>query len=301
MLQDEVIIIVLNYNGWQDTVSCLRSTQNIRYPHKLLVIDNGSTDDSVEEIKKQCDMDVKVIATGMNLGYAGGNNVGIKYALENQYKYCCVLNNDTIIEEDFMEACIRHLNNNPGTAFVGPTILDYHSGRIQSTGGNIFINKGEVDCKNQGKKLEEVSEIIESDYLGGACMVFKSDLIEQIGYIPESYFLFFEETEWCWKALKKGFENICLGTNGILHKGSVSINKLEGLHEYLMMRNQIAFIRRNHPNKLKALWIYCYKCLKVVREAIKNGPQRLRRIVWFTHGWFKMVDKDKYPFIVIKE
>ena len=301
MEREDVAIIILNYNGWQDTLLCLKSTRNIKYPHKLIVVDNCSSDNSVEKLKTQCDGDIMLIQTDFNLGYAGGNNVGIKYAVDNNYKYCCILNNDTIIEDDFMEACIGYLKDNSNVAFVGPTILNYTNRKIQSTGGDIYINKGSVKCKNANADISQISDSIESDYLGGACIIFRLDLIHQIGLIPESYFLFFEETEWCWKALKQGYKNVCIGKVSVLHKGSMSINKVEGLNEYLLTRNRIAFIRRNHPSKFCAFLIYLFRCIRAVGESFKYGPKRLRKIIWLSHGWFKLVDTKKYPFIIIKE
>lgn len=298
---EKTAIIILNYNGAEDTVACVESIKSIACPADVIVVDNASADDSYSLLQAQLPTHVTLLASQVNLGYAGGNNIGIKYAMDKGYQYICVLNNDTVVTEDFIAPCVEVLENNPDIAFIGPTIVNYSDGMVQSTGGNIHINRAYVDCKNLGAAYTSEPKMIQSDYIGGACMVFRRAIVEQLGAIPESYFLFFEETEWCYRAVRKGYRNICLNTVTLRHKGSASIAKIGGLNEYLMTRNQIAFLRRNHPAKLFAFFIYLALCAKAFLATVLKGQNRMRWIRYYSHGWFKIVDLKKYPFIIINE
>lgn len=298
---EKTAIIILNYNGAEDTVACVKSIESIACPADVIVVDNASTDNSILLLTEQLPFHVKLLTSDKNLGYAGGNNIGIRYAYDKGYQYICVLNNDTVVTEDLITPCVEALEENKDIAFIGPTIVNYSDGMVQSTGGNIHINRAYVDCKNLGAAYNPEPKMIQSDYIGGACMVFRRAIVEQLGVIPESYFLFFEETEWCYQALKKGFRNICLNTVTLRHKGSASIAKIGGLTEYLMIRNQIAFLRRNHPVKLFAFFIYFALCAKAFLSTVIRGHKKMSWIRYYSHGWFKIVDRKKYPFIIIKE
>lgn len=294
-------IVVLNYNGWQDTIECVKGLANVKYPKLIIVVDNCSSDDSYEELRKRLKQNVVLLKSTHNLGYAGGNNIGLRYALDKGCEYLCILNNDTIIEEDFLTPCIKELEEHSDTGFVGPTLIDYSTGLVQSTGGEIFIDKGKVTQKNRNVKYDMLQARIECDYVGGACIVLRSEYIRQIGFIPECYFLFFEETEWCYRSLKKGYKNICLGKTCIKHKGSVSIKRTVGLNEYLLNRNRIVFLRRNSNTWCHAFIIYMMLVAKNIVRFIAGRRDAISNIKAYHDGWNNKVDLKKYPFIVIKE
>lgn len=298
---ENLAIIILNYNGTEDTVECVNSIMQIKCAADVIVVDNASEKSHFMQLKEKLSPNVLLLSSSVNLGYAGGNNMGIKYAYDKGYEYICVVNNDTVLMEDVFSPCVVELERNRDIAFIGPTIVNYTDGKVQSTGGNIDINRAYASCMNAGAEYKAYPRAIQSDYISGACMVFRRDIVEKLGMIPESYFLFFEETEWCYRALKHGYHNICLNTVRIRHKGSVSINKIGGLNEYMMMRNRIAFMRRNHPNKMLAFCIYLFLCFKAVLTAFLKDWSRIKWVRYYSHGWFKKVDMKKYPFIRIVE
>ena len=265
-MKDKVCIIILNYNNYEDTIECIKSIKSV-IPFQMIdivVVDNNSSNGSVNVIENQF-QDIIMIKSNVNKGYAYGNNLGLKYAIENGYRYSCILNNDTIITENFLEACITEMNEE--VAFISPALMEYnHKEYVQSTGGDVLINRGIVTRKNNKMKREQLPNIIETDYVGGACMVFKTGIINKLGFIPEEYFLFYEETEWCYKAKKLGYRNLCLTNTYIYHKGSVSINKIGGLSDYLMKRNRVVFVKRNIDSKGK---YYLFVFELFIKEIIK--------------------------------
>lgn len=295
-------IVILNYNNWEDTVKCVSSViENVKCNYKIIVVDNCSVNQSYEELKNRMPESVVLIETGRNLGYAGGNNIGIKQAKDLKCDYICILNNDTIATEDFITPCLDILISDNKIGFIGPAIIDYETQKIQSTGGTIHFLRGYADQKNNGKEISEVESKIYVDYVGGACIIASYELLEKIGLIPECYFLFYEETEWCLNAKRCGYFNMCLTDTCIIHKGSVSVKSIDGLNIYLFCRNRVAFIRRN-IGKLYSYLLFLGLCIyTLMAVVVRRDKKRLSRISFFYDGLVNRVDLKKYPFIIIKE
>lgn len=307
-MSKETAIVILNYNNYSDTKECIESILDITYNnYEIILVDNNSTDKSGEQLKKYFKDSIVYIKSNKNVGYAAGNNIGIKRAIEYGYKYICILNNDTIVNHDFLIEGIEYLSKHEDIAFVSPILLNYSDKKIQSVGGNVNLWTGGCITKwsNKktisfiGKKLNEISEDVISDYVGGACLLLKTDLINKIGYIPENYFLFFEETEWCLKAKKIGLKSVCLHNWSILHKGSASINKYTGLHEYMMERNRIVFEKRNTNSKFQFCIFILILYFKTLILILKD-KDKIKYFQYFKDG-FKGTINSKYPFIYIKE
>lgn len=298
---DKVCIVILNYNNFEDTIECVQSLRSAinSEKYKIVIVDNASTNDSVSKLNNILSP-IEIIVSSENRGYAHGNNIGIKYAEQAGYEYICILNNDTIIDVDFIETCKNELKNSAQVAFVSPALVEYKDNNlIQSTGGDIFINKGIVTLKNHGARRIDLLPKIESDYIGGACIMFRTSVLKNIGYIPENYFLFFEETEWCYKAQKMGYKNICLTDSYIYHKGSVSIKSVSGLQEYLMARNRVVFVRRNIDSRIKYYCFLIYLFLQQGYHFLLRKNNAKNKIRYYLDGVFNRVDPS-YPFIIIE-
>lgn len=296
----KVGIIILNYNNYEDTLECYNSISVLKsYETEIIVVDNCSTNDSFDILKKALPKEVHLIRSDKNRGYAAGNNIGIKFSVKIGCSHICILNNDTIVDSDFVKECVDYLDQNSTVAFVGPTIIDYREGFVQSTGGDINILKGKVNMKNYGKNLVDLPKIISCDYVGGACIVCKVSLLQDIGLIPENYFLFFEETEWCYKALSKGYMNFCLSNVTIIHKGSSSVNAIGDLQEYLMERNRIVFVRRN-TSKVRYVFFLIYYFIRNIYRMFKYDISYSKNFKSYIDGMFNKVSK-KYPFVICEE
>ena len=245
-----IAIIVLNYNSYSDTMECIGSLQKTipveKVDYQIIVVDNHSTDNSFDLLQKALPESVILLQSSRNAGYAYGNNVGIKYAVEHGAEFICILNNDTICTEDFLSPCIELLNSDDRAAFVGPMLMNYKNDLVQSTGGRLSIVKGKCSGLNENVPLSSILEdIIACDVVFGAAMVFKSSIVQVIGLIPENYFLFYEETEWCCRAKRAGYVN-CITTKArIIHKRSESLKNLSEMQRYLMDRNRVLFVKRN--------------------------------------------------------
>ncbi len=265
-----IYIIVLNYNGCKDTLECLESLGRVSYDNfRVTVVDNCSTDGS-EALIRAGHPEHDFIQTGKNLGYAGGNNLGIRRALEQKADYVCILNNDTTVEPGFLEPLVAQMELDPATGIAGPKVCDYYDrNTIQATGSRANLFLGKFYQLNGGKNRDDVQGVFEVDYVAGACLLIRSDLIKKIGLIPEEYFLFFEETEWCLKARRAGQKVVCVCESLIYHKGSKSTEKVGGIQEYYMTRNQIIFEKRN-AGRLQWAVFYLHRMYRMALSLAKG-------------------------------
>lgn len=300
---DKLGIVILNYNGINYTKECVRSflSIEIKIDFEIIIVDNNSVIKEKEQlIKFGKEYNCNVLLNDINLGYAAGNNVGIKYAIKNGCNYICILNNDTIIEEDFFSKCVSFIQSNTDVAFVGPIILNDTDDFVQSTGGNVSLLLGKNSIINMGEKRSTIKKNIECDYVGGACIIVDSDYIISNGDIPEAYFLFFEESEWCYKAKKKGYRNVILSDCTIRHKGSVSIKKTEGLSEYMYERNLALFVKRNSSNKIELIIFVLIHSLVILERIFRYGVRYCRQFTYMIDGLCSRVS-DRFPFIYVNE
>lgn len=288
----KVYFIILNFNAYEDTINCVKSIRkNCGYNnYEIVIVDNNSKDNSYNLLKEEFN-DCILLKSKENKGYANGNNIGIKYALKNRADYICVLNNDVEVEQDFLKIILEKFNENSSIGMVGPCICDYkNKNKIQSMGANInlFTGLAQAKLKNAVYNKYKDSEF-DVDYLGGACFVVKRDVFEKIGLIPENYFLFFEETEFCLKAKKKGYKLICLGKSKVYHKGSATISKYGGLSYFFLNRNRVVFIRRNAKLFHKIIF-YPYVFIEAIgRMIIRKEPKKL--IEYYIEGIKAETDK----------
>lgn len=297
----KVCIVILNFNNYQDTIECIESVQEVDYcDYEIVVVDNHSSNESVKVLNKRFGNTITMIESDKNLGYAGGNNIGLRYAMGHDFEYVCVLNNDTVVQKDYLKKCVAFLEKHSDVAFVSPIVLEYANDYVQSSGGIIISQKGGIALLNTGKIVSELADEIECDFISGACLVFKMKFLREHGLIPENYFLFYEETEWCYKAKKRGMRNVSLKDTYIRHKGSVAINQVSGLSAYLMARNRVVFYKRNIASGVKYYLFMLYLMAETFYRALKYDKQYWKCYRYYFDGFRGRIDK-KYPFVIINE
>lgn len=254
----KVSIIVLNWNGKDDTVECLESLKKITFPkYKIILVDNGSTDGSVEFFENFYP-EIEIIKNEMNLGFAEGNNVALKWAVDNGTDYVLLLNNDVVVDPDFLSELIFVAENNQSVGVVGPTVYYYDNvDKIQSAGGKIDWNKGNAPNFITMEHMSEISTIRDVDYIMGCALLAKTELIEKIGYLNKHYFAYWEETDWCVRAQKAGYRIIHVPISKIWHKGGSTSQKKSGFYEYQMTRNMFWFMKR-HATKVQYVLFLSY-------------------------------------------
>jgi hypothetical protein len=294
-----VSIIILNWNGWRDTIECLESLYRITYPnYDVIVIDNGSQDESIQKIREYAKGKIKVISkffeynpnnkpikvfeisekeakrgklnrplyekfdpdrrmilikNDANHGFAGGNNIGIKFALSAlNPKYVLLLNNDTVVERKFLDKLVKIAESDDKIGIVGPKIYYYlYGGKsdiIQYMGAQ--INLWTLSKHVYGHKQQDhpSKSLVDTQEVHGACILIKRRVFQEIRFLNENYFAYWEETDFCFKAKKSGFKLLVIPSSKIWHKagsGNPKEKRINPLATYFFGRNVIYFVRTN--------------------------------------------------------
>jgi len=257
----KIFILILNWNGKQDTLECLASVQKIDYPnYKVAVVDNGSTDDSVDSIRDKFPH-IHLIENKANLGFAGGNNVGIEYAIAEGADYIFLLNNDTIVDSQVLKTLMQASEKYPDAGILGSKIYTYtdpqkiwYAGANWSPGYVAFMHDGMGKIDN-GKDWEEIRE---SEYICGCAFLIKTEVIKKIGMLETKYFLMWEESDWCYRAKKAGYKCLFIPSSKVWHKISSSFigGDRAPHYQYFWWRNRLLWIERNinFPSSLRLYW-----------------------------------------------
>ncbi|MFT6053240.1 MAG: GT2 family glycosyltransferase [Roseivirga sp.] len=243
-----VSIITVNYKQAKVTCELLDSIQKLNYPNlEVIVVDNSQIGDDTGLYRQSYDK-VKVINVKENLGFAGGNNVGIKQANGD---YLFLLNNDTEIKNGTIETLLDCFIS-PNIAAISPVIKYYDApDKIQFagfteintiTGRNELIHSKPENCKT-----------LSSPYFHGAAVMIPKFVIDQCGLMPENYFLYYEELDWSRRFVDRGFEILVCLEAEILHKESISTGKNSPLKVYYQTRNRIHFMNSQRKSSLPFL------------------------------------------------
>jgi GT2 family glycosyltransferase len=217
-------VIVLNWNGRDDTLECLASLRDSAGPSVcILVVDNGSVDGSQEAIRRE-HPGVILLETGSNLRFAGGNNAGIRFALEKGAEQIMLLNNDTTVDPAFLGAMTGTLQSSSDIGIVAPKILySADPGRLWYAGGEISFWTGTMHHRGIREPESEVPDITcETGYASGCCLLAKRITVERIGLLDDSYFMYSEDADWCMRARRAGFRVMYEPRARVWHKVSVS-------------------------------------------------------------------------------
>lgn len=246
-----VSIITINYNGWQDTCELIDSMKQIEtYPYEIIVVDNASVGDDVEQIRA-AHPDIILVCSEKNRGFAGGNNLGYQYAKGN---YIFFLNNDMMIRTPILASLVQSLQGK--VAGVSPCIAyHYNPDQIQFSGYN-RLNKITLKYKNEDIdfSLRENHFIShEAEFLHGGAMLVRKDVMEKVGKMTEVYFLFSEEYDWSNRIREAGFKLWYEADAIVYHKGSRSIGTYTPVRAYYMSRSRLLYVRRNNKGLTKYL------------------------------------------------
>lgn len=244
-----VYIVVLNWNGIDDTIECLESLNGVRYKNfKTVVVDNGSENNEAERIKKAFP-GVGMVKNARNLGFTGGCNKGMEYALKQKADYVLLLNNDTTVEKDFLDKLVNFYEATPDAGLVCPLMLYSDKKTIWYSGVKVQVWSGIVKMQDKGRLKSETklpNKAYTTDYAVGACVLVSSKLIRKMGMLDEIYFAYYEDTEWGYRTRRYGYESYVVPDATIYHKksgstGSGGKKKFSRLPAYYLARNGLIF------------------------------------------------------------
>ncbi len=290
--QKKVAIVMLNYNGWKDTIECFESVFRIDYDNFCVILcDNHSADGSVEKIndwlegrlevnvdennpmrrfsypnikkpvpfreyKPETDSSINLepksvilINAPSNLGFPAGNNIGIQLAMNSGADYLLLLNNDTVVEKDFMTRLVEASENDPKIGICGSKIYYYYEReKIWAAGGG-FINP--VTSRSRHFGLNETdnennSRVRELDYITGCSLLIKREVVEKIGILDGNYYLYNEESDWALWTKRAGYKIMYNPQSKLYHKVSAIIGRDNLPVKYYFTRNPVYFARKNY-------------------------------------------------------
>jgi GT2 family glycosyltransferase len=202
-----VYIILVTWNGKEVTLDCLASLRNIDYRNTIVVlVDNASSDGTAEAVRERFPQTV-ILENDTNLRFAGGNNVGIRYALDAGAQHILLLNNDTIVDRDFLSRMVERVTANPSTGVVVPKIY-YHDAptRIWFAGGEISFWTGTM--RHRGiREIDrgQYERACTTDYATGCCMLVPAEVVRKVGMLDDSYFIYTEDADWSLRIRRSGY------------------------------------------------------------------------------------------------
>jgi GT2 family glycosyltransferase len=323
-----VEILLLNWNGWRDTLECLASIFALDYPNfGVVVCDNASTDGSVTQIlawasgtiegehanptgkgylaersparparvvvldrtsaeegwRAADDVELVVIRTGGNLGFAGGNNVGLRHILaRGSASYVWVLNNDTVASPDALTHLVRHAQRHSSLGAVGATVLDYDEphnvqyfagARISPWRGRILLFGRGLDAGAPRPQPEPLH------YVSGACMLVPVGVLHDVGLLDDRFFMYSEDADWCFRMRRHGYALGFAPSAVIWHKGGASWTPGNPAQDYHNLLGNLLVMRRYYPTHMPVtlLWaVMRFLAPRIVRGQWRRAAAVLR-------------------------
>jgi GT2 family glycosyltransferase len=270
-MMPRISIVILVYNNYEDTGECLNSLEKITYSnYEVILIDNGSTDGSVEKLKEEYPHHT-FIFNKENLGFAGGVNTGIQHAIKQKADYVLLLGNDAIVDKGFLEPLVTEAENNPNTAIVGskvyyydrPNTINFAGGKVNLwRGGTLHIGSGENDTG-------QYEQLRREEYQDGCAMMIRASAIDKLGLFDTAFFLYYEEVDFCCRARQAGYEVMNVPQSKVRHKISLTVGGSESLVAiYHTTRSKFIFMRK-YARLYHWLVFFPYFVYSVVRQMLK--------------------------------
>lgn len=300
MNKPKVSIIILNWNGLNDTFQCLESLRKVTYPnYEITVVDNGSRGDDVQGLRERYGDDIRIIANDKNYGFSEGNNIGMRASLSRGTDYLLLLNNDTVVAPDFLDEMVVVALSYNDDCIVNPKIYHYTApSKLQFAGGKISYVKGRT--YNIG--LDEIDtgqydRIKETEFATGCAVLIPHKVVDEVGMLDSSYFAYFEDADFSIRVRKAGYKTVYAPRSKIWHKGTASTGGyMNAISYYFYVRNAILFVLKwgNWWQRLFFLtyFLFIYPGLVLGYSIIHR---RLELFNSFVHGiLFHINHKDYY-------
>ncbi|OGZ62190.1 MAG: hypothetical protein A3H51_00195 [Candidatus Spechtbacteria bacterium RIFCSPLOWO2_02_FULL_38_8] len=279
-MNPKVFILLLNWNNWDQTKECLESLEFLNYSNfAVLLIDNGSDDNSLEKMREfqnqNPQMEIVILENGKNLGFGGGNNTGIDYALKHKADYVLLLNNDTFVAQDFLGRLVEVAQSNPKAGLLTPSIFFYDKRDLLWFGGKVSFNWWKMDKAVKmslfKKPVSKNAKQIKIQFASGACMLIGREVLEKVGGFYPPYFLYFEDADLSFLILRAGYDLLWVPSSNIWHKVSATtLPKLgsASLH-YYNTRNILLLAKRYGPFWVRYFYMHIWAIYKYIKQLLK--------------------------------
>lgn len=286
--QPLVCTVILNWNGLADTRDCLSSLQRIDYGNnRTVVVDNGSEGGEAAALRQEFGSAIHLIESPTNLGFAGGANLGMRYALENGADYVLLLNNDTTVDRVFLSALVEAAEaRSDAAAFCPKSYYFDEPDVIYSTGGSVNLWTGTAKQIGRGRRDDaRFDRVARRDYADGVCMLIPRRALQAVGLLDEDYFAYWEETDWCIRARDRGLRCYYIPEAKIRHKAA-RVQSPTNRYYFLFRRNALMFVRkRGTPLHLitallAQVFFYAPRYFLTHPTKIARAPAELKALLW---------------------
>ena len=244
-----VVAVVLNWNNPTDTVDCVKSLKGSTYPNlETVIVDNGSSDDSVTTFRETFP-ELNVLETGQNLGYAGGNNIGIGHALPRGAAYVFLVNNDVTVAPETVSRLVDAAEQQPEAAATGPLVFwRAEPTRLYAAYGS--VDYSEAIVKLRGRNADSHGQFASTmavDWVLGCAILLRREAVEDVGTFDERFFAYHDEVDWCTRARKKGHTIVLVPTARVWHVGQSSTGgeRYASAKRYFVGRNSVLFAKKH--------------------------------------------------------
>ncbi|MGL4998949.1 MAG: glycosyltransferase family 2 protein, partial [Cetobacterium sp.] len=280
-----IVVILVNYNGYTDTIEAVESLKNQNYEknYKIIIVDNCSPDNSYEVLEKEYKNDnfVDVIKSDKNGGFSYGNNFGIKYAIKrySQLKYFLLINNDTKSDKNMLKEFELYYEKNHKKENIGILTgkIYYYEPKntIWYAGGNLKKKRGgALHIGAEEKDIKQYDQIKSIDFATGCLMFFSKKLIEEIGLLPEEYFMYFEDVDFSWKVIKNNKKIIYLPQIKIWHKIGRSSDLLKNIENYELFNKNRSILAKKYLSSREyfgfKIFMYFRSTIKIAEHIFKD-------------------------------
>lgn len=264
-----VSIVTINYNGYKDTCELIESLKAyISIPYELIVVDNASSNNEAQLLIARYGNEIKVVRSSSNLGFSGGNNLGIKNSCG---EYVLLLNNDTIVEDDTFHHLIERLESDPKIGVVSPKIKFAFAPRNIQFAGYTPLSPLTIRNELIGFNCpddDRYATAIETPYTHGAAMMLKRAVIDEVGLMPELFFLYYEELDWCTQISNKGWKLWYEPRCTVFHKESSTTGQDSPLKIKYMTRNRLLYTKRNRKGAEKFISLTYQICVAIPKNVL---------------------------------
>lgn len=270
-----VAIIILNWNGKKDTLECLESLHQLDYKdYEIVVVDNGSTDGSLN-VFSSLYPDIILLDNKENLGFAEGNNKALKYVLEKSFDAILLLNNDTIVHPSLLKEFVKLSEQYPKSILGSKAYLYSERNTFDHFGGNWNFHKGAFDLVGHREKEDNFSweSPFEIDYVCGCALFAKTTAFREIGLLDARFFLFWEETDFCFRAKQLGYKILVCPQAKIWHKVSASFVGGKPHMTYFWWRNRLLWIEKNLTSQ-ELIKLYFHRLIPEIFRLIKHHTMK---------------------------
>jgi GT2 family glycosyltransferase len=250
----KVAVVVLCYNGVDLTMGCLESLQRQDYPDlEIILVDNGSNDGTIPLISQKFPV-VAWVKNSKNLGYALGNNKGIEYALSKGAAAVFLVNNDTVLHPSCVSILMKTWQADPKIGILGPMVYTWdNNGTISSAGGKVNWRMAYADNIGMGELDAGQYPSGEVDFINGCGILVRREVLEKVGGLDPKFFMYWEETDWCFRVREAGYKIFFDAKAEMAHKAPIVSQELGPTTLYYLTRNRFLFFSRHTPLSLKPI------------------------------------------------